>query len=29
VIRNTLTDYWASHEIEQGEQYAVLTNMIH
>ena len=27
--RNKLTDYWATHEIKQGEQYAVLTNLIH
>jgi hypothetical protein len=27
--RNKLTDYWASHEIKKGEEYAVLTNLIH
>lgn len=27
--RNKLTDYWASHEIEKGDEYAVLTNIIH
>lgn len=27
--RNKLTDYWADHEIKQGEQYAILTNIIH
>ena len=24
-----LTDYWADHEIKRGEQYAILTNIIH
>ncbi|MEK9200623.1 MAG: Bro-N domain-containing protein [Patescibacteria group bacterium] len=28
-IRNKLTDYWNSHEIKKGEEYAVLTNLIH
>lgn len=27
--RNKLTDYWANHEIKQGEEFAVLTNIIH
>ena len=27
--RNKLTDYWASHDIKQGEEYAILTNIIH
>jgi hypothetical protein len=27
--RNKLTDYWADHEIKKGEQYAILTNIIH
>lgn len=27
--RNKLTDYWASHEIKEGEEYAILTNIIH
>jgi len=27
--RNKLTDYWAGHEIKQGEEYAILTNLIH
>ncbi|MCE9584658.1 MAG: Bro-N domain-containing protein [Planctomycetes bacterium] len=27
--RNKLTDYWASHEIKQGEEFAILTNIIH
>jgi len=27
--RNKLTDYWAGHEIKKGEEYAVLTNLIH
>ncbi len=27
--RNKLTDYWADHEIKQGEEYAILTNIIH
>jgi len=24
-----LTDYWAGHEIKQGEEFAILTNIIH
>jgi hypothetical protein len=27
--RNKLTDYWADHDIKKGEQYAILTNIIH
>ena len=27
--RNKLTDYWSDHEIKQGEEYAILTNLIH
>jgi DNA-damage-inducible protein D len=27
--RNKLTDYWADHEIQKGEQFAILTNIIH
>ncbi|MBX3379703.1 MAG: hypothetical protein KF805_06385 [Phycisphaeraceae bacterium] len=27
--RNKLTDYWQSHEIKQGEEFAILTNIIH
>jgi DNA-damage-inducible protein D len=27
--RNKLTDYWADHDIKQGEEYAILTNIIH
>jgi hypothetical protein len=27
--RNKLTDYWAAHEVKQGEEFAVLTNLIH
>ena len=27
--RNRLTDYGASHEIKQGEEFAILTNIIH
>jgi hypothetical protein len=27
--RNKLTDYWADHAIKQGEEYAILTNIIH
>jgi hypothetical protein len=27
--RNKLTDYWATHEIKQGEEFAILTNLIH
>ena len=27
--RNKLTDYWASHDIKEGDEYAILTNIIH
>ncbi len=27
--RNKLTDYWANHEIKEGKEFAVLTNIIH
>ncbi len=27
--RNKLTDYWAGHEIKEGEEFAILTNIIH
>jgi len=27
--RNKLTDYWSGHDIKQGEEYAILTNIIH
>jgi hypothetical protein len=27
--RNKLTDYWAEHEIKKGEEFAILTNLIH
>jgi hypothetical protein len=27
--RNKLTDYWATHEIKKGDEYAILTNLIH
>src|SRR5512140_514447 len=27
--RNKLTDYWADHEIKPGEEFAILTNVIH
>jgi hypothetical protein len=27
--RNKLTDYWKNHEIKEGEEYAILTNIIH
>ena len=27
--RNKLTDYWADHEIKKGDEYAILTNLIH
>lgn len=27
--RNKLTDYWKSHEINEGEEFAILTNIIH
>ena len=27
--RNKLTDFWADHDIKKGEEYAILTNIIH
>ncbi len=27
--RNKLTDYWVNHEIKPGEEFAILTNIIH
>jgi len=27
--RNKLTDYWANHDIKEGDEYAILTNIIH
>ena len=27
--RNKLTDYWKEHDITEGEEYAILTNIIH
>ena len=27
--RNKLTDYWKSHGVEKGEEFAILTNIIH
>jgi len=27
--RNKLTDYWAAHEVKKGEEFAILTNIIH
>ena len=27
--RNKLTDYWKEHEIQEGKEYAILTNIIH
>jgi hypothetical protein len=27
--RNKLTDYWATHDIRKGEEFAILTNIIH
>jgi hypothetical protein len=27
--RNKLTDYWKEHGIKEGEEYAILTNIIH
>lgn len=27
--RNKLTDHWANHDIRQGEEFAILTNIIH
>ena len=27
--RNKLTDYWADHEVKHGDEFAILTNIIH
>jgi hypothetical protein len=27
--RNKLTDYWRGHDIKEGNEFAILTNMIH
>jgi len=27
--RNKLTDYWSDHEVKHGEEFAILTNIIH
>jgi len=27
--RNKLTDYWKGHDIKEGQEYAILTNIIH
>jgi len=27
--RNKLTDYWANHDIKKGDEFAILTNIIH
>lgn len=27
--RNKLTDYWSTHEVKRGEEFAILTNIIH
>ena len=27
--RNKLTDYWATHDINEGQEFAILTNIIH
>lgn len=27
--RNKLTDYWSDHDVKQGEEFAILTNIIH
>ena len=27
--RNKLTDYWAAHDIQMGDEFAILTNLIH
>lgn len=27
--RNKLTDYWKEHDVKQGEEFAILTNVIH
>ena len=27
--RNKLTDYWADHDLQEGQEFAILTNLIH
>jgi len=27
--RNKLTDFWSTHDVKEGQEYAVLTNLIH
>jgi DNA-damage-inducible protein D len=27
--RNKLTDYWSAHKVKQGQEFAILTNLIH
>ncbi|MDD5055412.1 MAG: Bro-N domain-containing protein [Candidatus Peribacteraceae bacterium] len=27
--RNKLTDYWSTHEVKKGQEFAILTNLIH
>ena len=27
--RNKLTDYWSKSEVKEGQEYAILTNIIH
>ena len=27
--RNKLTDYWANHDVKEGDEFAILTNIIH
>jgi len=27
--RNKLTDYWSSHEVKEGDEFAILTNIMH
>jgi len=27
--RNKLTDYWATHDVKKGDEFAILTNLIH
>jgi len=27
--RNKLTDYWAAHEVTKGQEFTILTNLIH
>ena len=27
--RNKLTDYWSTHNVKEGQEYAILTNLIH